>query len=399
MVDVPPGDVGDTTAGGHSGHEDRPGASRRIHRNLGVLGGVALVVAVLGLFLPRCGSETDDRDITIYCKRGGGAEQGQQGERGEQGTVGPCGASAYEIWLRLGNEGTEADFIASLRGPQGQMGPTGAQGAPGSQGVPGVRGQQGEQGVAGKSAYQVWLELGNQGNEQDFIDSLKGPAGSQGPAGAQGAPGPRGEQGEQGIQGERGLQGEQGPPGPKGDPGTGGLGLFGAFWDQCIQLAAVVDQPYPMLFSHTESFNAGVSIPGATGDPCLNPTPAPGEGSPGGSQITFAGPGVFNIEFSAQWWRTQGGTSTEIAIWLRRNGVDVPWSNTDFFVQSNSVKSLATLNWFVPVTCVAEGDCDQYEIMWAADNSNVELLAVPEEPGRPAIPSIILTVNQVGTLP
>ena len=60
---------------------------------------------------------------------------------------------------------------------------------------------------------------------------------------------------------------------------------------------------------------------------------------------------------------------------------------------------MATINWFVPVTCVSEGDCDVYEIMWAADNSDVELLAVPEEPGRPAIPSIILTVNQVGALP
>lgn len=390
MVDVPSGDVGDTTAGENDERDDRERASRRVHGYLALLGTAALLVAVLGLFLPRCGASIDDRDLTIYCQRGGGAAQGPQaatGGAGPQGAAGPCGASAYEIWLRLGNEGTEADFIASLRGPQGQAGPTG------SRGEPGARGPAGAQGVAGKSAYQVWLDLGNQGTEQDFIDSLRGPAGEQGP------PGEPGVQGEPGAQGEPGVQGEQGPPGPKGDPGTGGLGLFGAFWDQCIQLAAVVDQPYPMLFSHTEAFNAGVTIPGATGEPCLNPTPVPGEGSPGGSQISFSGPGVFNIEFSAQWWRTQGGSSTEIAIWLRRNGVDVPWSNTDFFVQSNSVKSLATLNWFVPVTCVAEGDCDEYEIMWAAGNSNVELLAVAEEPGRPAIPSIILTVNQVGTRP
>lgn len=77
----------------------------------------------------------------------------------------------------------------------------------------------------------------------------------------------------------------------------------------------------------------------------------------------------------------------------------MPWSNTDFFVQSNSIKNLAGLNWFVPVTCVAEGVCDTCEIMWAADNGNVELLAVGAEPGRPAIPSIILTVDQVGELP
>lgn len=369
------------------GSEDASDTGRRVHRWLGVLGGVALVVAILGLFLPRCAAERDDGDITVFCQRRGDGPPGQPGgpgapgQEGVEGQVGPCGQSAYEIWLRLGNEGTEADFIGSLRGPRGEIGPTGPPGAPGPQGA------------AGKSAYQVWLDLGNRGTEQDFIDSLRGPAGERGAVGEQG---PAGEQGEQG---ERGIQGVPGPPGPKGDPGTGGLGPFGGFWDQCIQLAAVVDQPYPMRFSHSESFNAGVTIPGATGQPCLRATPAPGEGSPGGSQITFSSPGVYNIEFSAQWWRTQGGTSTEIAIWLRRNGVDVPWSNTDFYVQSNSIKNLAGLNWFVPVTCVSAGNCDEYEIMWAADRSNVELLAVAAEPGRPAIPSIILTVNQVGTLP
>ena len=29
------------------------------------------------------------------------------------------GKSAYEIWLSLGNDGTEADFIASLKGDEG----------------------------------------------------------------------------------------------------------------------------------------------------------------------------------------------------------------------------------------------------------------------------------------
>jgi len=383
-----------TGPGGETNHDDGPDApsdpARRVHVGLGVLGAVALVVAVFGLFLPRCGAGVDDGDVTINC------QQRDDGKRG------PCGASAYEIWLRLGNEGTEADFLASLRGPAGSPGVSGAWGPVGARGSPGIPGPTGHagpvgpggvDGATGVSAYAVWLSLGNIGSEQDFIDSLGGPPGATGETGE------RGERGEQGLQGEQGEQGPPGPQGPKGDPGTGGLGGFGAFWDQCVQLATVIDQPYPILFSHSESFNDGVSIPGATGQPCLRATPAPGEGSPGGSQLTFATPGVYNVEFSAQWWRTQGGSSAEIAIWLRRNGVDVAWSNTDFYVQSNSVKNLAGLNWFVPVTCVAPGSCDVYEVMWASDSANVELLAVAPEPGRPAIPSIILTVDQVGALP
>jgi hypothetical protein len=44
------------------------------------------------------------------------------------GAYGQDGLSAYEIWLNLGNTGSEADFIASLTGPAG---PQGEQGVPG----------------------------------------------------------------------------------------------------------------------------------------------------------------------------------------------------------------------------------------------------------------------------
>lgn len=41
------------------------------------------------------------------------------------GAVGADGKSAYEIWLEQGNEGTEADFLASLVGEQGENGEDG----------------------------------------------------------------------------------------------------------------------------------------------------------------------------------------------------------------------------------------------------------------------------------
>jgi hypothetical protein len=65
------------------------------------------------------------------------------------------GESAYQVWLSLGNEGTEEDFINSLTGPSGDAGP---------------------------SAYQIWLDLGNEGTEEDFINSLTGPSGDAGPS-------------------------------------------------------------------------------------------------------------------------------------------------------------------------------------------------------------------------
>ncbi len=61
-------------------------------------------------------------------------------------------------------------------GPQGEPGPKGDKGDPGPAGETGPAGRDGvngHDGKDGKSAYQIWLDLGNTGSEQDFIDSLK----------------------------------------------------------------------------------------------------------------------------------------------------------------------------------------------------------------------------------
>ena len=75
-------------------------------------------------------------------------------------------------------------------------------------------------GIDGKSAYDIWIDNGNTGTIDDFLDSLIGPIGPVGPRGLRGERGERGEQGPQGIQGIQGIQGEQGEQGEKGDPFT-----------------------------------------------------------------------------------------------------------------------------------------------------------------------------------
>lgn len=111
---------------------------------------------------------------------------GVAGAPGADGADGADGLSAYQIWLNAGNAGTEQDFLDSLVGP---IGATGATGAPGADGANGTNGTNGADGADGDSAYQVWLSLGNVGTEQDFIDSLTGPQGIQGIQGEQGPAG------------------------------------------------------------------------------------------------------------------------------------------------------------------------------------------------------------------
>ena len=81
-------------------------------------------------------------------------------------------------------------------------------------------GANGEKGTDGKSAYQIAVEQGYQGSESDWLSSLKG---EKGDAGERGEKGDTGLQGERGERGETGQQGEQGPKGEKGDPGDRGL--------------------------------------------------------------------------------------------------------------------------------------------------------------------------------
>ncbi|QDR80235.1 collagen-like protein [Sporomusa termitida] len=64
-----------------------------------------------------------------------------------------------------------AGHVVGEQGPPGDTGATGADGAQGSPGTPGAD---------GKSAYQIWLDNGNTGTEEDFLAALKGEPGDGG---------------------------------------------------------------------------------------------------------------------------------------------------------------------------------------------------------------------------
>jgi hypothetical protein len=74
-------------------------------------------------------------------------------------------------------------------------------------------------GIAGDSAYQIAVDNGFVGTEEEWLESLVGPAGPTGPTGPTGA---TGAQGPQGIQGPTGATGATGPEGPEGPEGPAG---------------------------------------------------------------------------------------------------------------------------------------------------------------------------------
>jgi hypothetical protein len=112
-----------------------------------------------------------------------------------------------------------------------------------------------------------------------------------------------------------------------------------------------------------------------------------------GSQIVASNNGKYNVAFSFQLHnRGGGGSGTTAEIWLVKNGSPLPDSNTRIAVNSNSPYVVAAWNYFMPLNAG-----ENVEIYWATDNRNIVLEYNTGAMGGPAIPSTIITVNQVGS--
>ena len=169
-----------------------------------------------------------------------------------------------------------------------------------------------------------------------------------------------------------GTSGTSGVSGSSGTSGTSGLSSFryGSFYSTVDQSLAK-DATGPMTYNTTDLSN-GVSVVSS-------------------SRITLANAGKYNIQFSAQFHHLGGGGSGDtVNIWLAKNGSPVADSNTRLTITSSTKYSVAAWNFFVDAS-----SGDYYEIIWSTDNANI---VIEYEPAgtHPAIPSVILTVNQIG---
>ena len=134
--------------------------------------------------------------ITIVDADGETSATLHNGANGEKGTD---GKSAYQIAVEQGYQGSESDWLSSLKGDKGEKGNTGAKGNPG------------QDGADGKSAYAIAVEHGYEDSEDKWLLSLKGE---------------KGNAGERGEKGDTGLQGVPGEKGEKGDAGVAGKDGF-----------------------------------------------------------------------------------------------------------------------------------------------------------------------------
>ena len=144
---------------------------------------------------------------------------GAQGPQGPIGLSGPAGANGINgtngIDGAVGPQGLIG--LTGATGPQGPQGVGGTNGTNGTNGIDGAQGPQGPAGQNGLSAYELAVQNGYSGTEQQWLSTaIVGPQGPQGPIGLTGATGPQGIAGTNGTNGANGAQGPQGPAGQNG---------------------------------------------------------------------------------------------------------------------------------------------------------------------------------------
>jgi len=217
----------------------------------------------------------------------------------------------------------------------------------------------------------TWRTLN--GGEWFDAGDIKGPQGTQGIQGLkgdQGIPGIKGDQGLQGVKGDQGIQGIQGVP------GVLGINRLHAF-DTTTQTTAGNENIAVKFNTVVSSETAGFTI---VNNSLGNKT-----------RITAVNSGIYNFFVTLQVHKKSGGGAKQLYTWFRVYEADEPNSNQTVTLANNGDLLLVTYTTFHNL------NAGQYvEVMWRATDNSLEFLRNTTVAGIPEIPSVRVTVNQVG---
>jgi len=160
--------------------------------------------------------------------------------------------------------------------------------------------------------------------------------------------------------------------------GIGTTGYWGSFWDTTNQTATSTTVAYTINIGTSDPNNNGVSIVSS-------------------NRITVAYAGVYNIQYSIQFENIgTGNKNYNVDVWFRLNGVDIPDSNSTYWIASkNSTVNgelIAAVNY---VLSLAAGDYIQ--LMWAVSDVDISIATLPatSSPTVPRTPGVIVTVTPI----
>jgi len=152
---------------------------------------------------------------------------------------------------------------------------------------------------------------------------------------------------------------------------------YGAFQDSTTQSAANTTTAYPITFNTTDYTN-GITLSNS-------------------SRLNVKNAGLYNLQFSIQLKNTTND-SHDVDIWFRKNGTNIANSNSRFHPPARKSSGdpshiIAALNFFIDMAAN-----DYVEIVWrTADvGVSIEHYGTSTSPTRPAVPSVIATMNLIG---
>jgi hypothetical protein len=153
--------------------------------------------------------------------------------------------------------------------------------------------------------------------------------------------------------------------------------------------------PYAMMISDQDQTNASI-----TAENLLTFAPAFSNGITveSGSRIKVPCAGQYLVTFTLQ-VTNRSNTAAEFEVWAKDTGVNYPLSNTRFDVPARKTSTI--WSHIVPaitgILTVDDPTNDYLQVAWWSDNLNVFIqhYAAGTSPTRPAIPSVILTINFV----
>ena len=117
------------------------------------------------------------------------------------------------------------------------------------------------------------------------------------------------------------------------------------------------------------------------------------------SKITVTGPGIYNLQFSAQFQNTDTAFQ-DVYVWLRQNDVDIPGS-TGFVSVPNrhaGVDGHSIIGWNYFLSMNAN---DYVQIYWSVPNTAITIqhLNASGTPTKPSTQSVVATLSFVSALP
>lgn len=159
---------------------------------------------------------------------------------------------------------------------------------------------------------------------------------------------------------------------------------YGQFQSNTDQTAAAIDTAYALTYDVSD-FLDGVTLSS-------------------GSRLTVPTEGIYNVTFSIQFKNTTNDLQ-DIDIWLRKNGTDIPSTNSRFSIPAR--KSTGSSSHLIATTpiMVQLAANDYIQIMWHVTDVGVSIehfpavTAVPgTTPAIPATPSAIVQVEFVSEI-